>query len=222
MSTHTAIPPRCTVGGAAVRTFLFAAVRNPARVGAIAPSSSRLAAMLASVVPTDGEPVVVELGPGTGAVSSAIEAKLPRGGRHVAVEIDAGMAAFLRSQRPGVEVVNGDARDLIQLLGNNEITRASAVISGLPWSLFDSTGRERILRQVAEAVGFDGVFVTFAYVHARPLRGARDFRRALEQTFDEVRVSRVVWQNMPPAYCYICRRPRLRSAGRPATPPASP
>lgn len=218
MSTQTAIPPRqrCAAGGAAIRTFLLAAVRNPTRVGAIVPSSSRLAASLASVVPNDGVPVVVELGPGTGAVSAAIEARLPRGGRHVAVEVDVQMAAFLRRHRPGVEVVNGDARDLVQLLAGIEINRAAAVVSGLPWSLFDTGGRERILRQVAESIGLDGVFITFAYVHARPLHGARAFRRSLEQTFDEVLVSPVVWQNMPPAYCYICRRPRLRSSNQDA------
>jgi hypothetical protein len=52
------------------RAFLAAALRRPATMGAVAPSSERLGAVLASIVPSQGEPVVVELGPGTGAVSA--------------------------------------------------------------------------------------------------------------------------------------------------------
>lgn len=196
---------------AALPTFLLAAVRNPQRIGAISPSSARMAALLASVVPTVGEPVVIELGPGTGAVSSAITARLPRGARHLAVELDPAMAAFLSARQTGVEVINADARDLSELLAERDIPRATAVVSGIPWSLLESESQEHILQQVANAIGADGVFTTFAYAHARPLRSARSFRRALERIFDEVQISRLVWQNMPPAFTYICRRPRLIS-----------
>jgi phospholipid N-methyltransferase len=198
---------------AALPTFLLAAVRNPQRIGAISPSSSRLAALMASVVPTVGEPVVIELGPGTGAVSSAIAARLPEGGRHLAVELDPAMAAFLRHHQVGVEMINADALDLSDLLAAREIPKVTAVVSGLPWSLFDSDSQEHILRQIAEAIGTDGVFTTFAYAHARPLSSARRFRRALERAFDEVQISRLVWRNMPPAFIYICRRPRLVGPG---------
>ena len=59
------------------RAFLAAALRNPGQFGAVAPSSPSLAGVIASVVPTAGAPVVVELGPGTGAVTTAIDARLP-------------------------------------------------------------------------------------------------------------------------------------------------
>lgn len=195
-----------TPTAAPLPTFLRAAIRNPRRIGAISPSSSRMAALLASVVPTVGEPVVVELGPGTGAVSSAIAARLPGGARHLAVELDPAMAAFLRDHHTGVEVINADARDLVDLLAELHISRVAAVVGGLPWSLFDSGSQQKILQQVAEAIGSDGVFTTFAYAHARALPSARSFRRALEGIFSEVQVSRLVWQNMPPAFSYICRQ----------------
>jgi phospholipid N-methyltransferase len=49
----------------------------------VAPSSTGLAELLAAVTPTAGSPVVVELGPGTGSVSSAIQRRLPDKGRHL-------------------------------------------------------------------------------------------------------------------------------------------
>jgi phospholipid N-methyltransferase len=40
------------------------------------------------------------------------------------------------------------------------------------------------------------------------LGAARRFRRRLRDTFDEVLVSATVWRNLPPAFVYVCRRPR--------------
>ena len=48
--------------------FLRAFLRNPATTGAIAPSSERLARVLASVVTVSGTPTVLELGPGAAGV----------------------------------------------------------------------------------------------------------------------------------------------------------
>ena len=77
---------------AAQRAFLAAALRRPGQIGAVLPSSVPLARVLAAVVPRTGGPVVVELGPGTGAVTDVIDAQLPPDARHVAVELDARMA----------------------------------------------------------------------------------------------------------------------------------
>jgi len=43
------------------RAFLAAFLRRPGTMGAVVPSSTRLSAVLASIVPTAGAPVVVEL-----------------------------------------------------------------------------------------------------------------------------------------------------------------
>ncbi|MGE3289702.1 MAG: class I SAM-dependent methyltransferase [Pseudonocardia sp.] len=184
-----------------------AAVRRPAAVGAVAPSSVGLAELLASVVPRSGGPVVVELGPGTGAVSAAIDRRLPEPGRHLAVEIDPGMCEYLRRTRPTLEVVPGDARQLAALLAERGVGRVDAVVSGLPWALFDPSTQESILGEVARLLAPAGAFTTFAYLHGMPLNTARRFRRTLAATFDEVVVSKTVWRNLPPAFGYVCRRP---------------
>lgn len=195
------------------RAFLAAWVRNPARIGAVAPSSPWLSARLASVAPSQGSPVVVELGPGTGAVSAMVSRRLPAGARHLAVELDPKMAAYLSRAHPGVEVINGDAAKLGSLLAERDVHKVDAVISGLPWSLFDRDTQRSILAQVVTVIGDTGVFATFAYPQGMPLPAARRFRAALHDTFDEVVVTRTVWRNLPPAFCYLCRRPRAEGAG---------
>ncbi len=191
-----------------LRAFLSAALRRPSTVGAVAPSSQRLASVLSSIVPRDGAPTVVELGPGTGAVSAVIARRLPQGARHLAVELDPDMVAYLRRTRPGLEVVPGDARELGKLLAEHGVDRADAVICGLPWALFPDGVQTEILGEVSRAIGDTGAFTTFAYLQGMALPAARRFRATLRATFDEVLVTATVWRNVPPAFVYVCRRPR--------------
>jgi phospholipid N-methyltransferase len=189
------------------RAFLAAFLRRPGTMGAVVPSSTRLSAVLASIVPTVGAPVVVELGPGTGAVSAVIDERLPRGARHLAVELDEGMVEFLGRTRPGLEVVHGDARDLGKLLAERGVLHVDAVVCGLPWALFDGPTQTRLLTEIGQAIGSTGAFTTFAYLSGMALPAARRFRRSLRSRFEEVLVTAPVWRNMPPAFVYVCRRP---------------
>lgn len=200
-----------TTGRAAIaprRAFLTAFLRSPGTMGAVAPSSSRLCGVLASVVPVAGTPVVVELGPGTGAVSAVIERRLPPGSRHLAIELDVDMVGYLCRTRPTLEVVHGDARRLGLLLAERGVGHVDAVVCGLPWALFDDATQHVVLSAVGRAIGPDGAFTTFAYTHGLVIPAARRFRRALRARFEEVLVSATVWRNLPPAFVYACRRPR--------------
>jgi phospholipid N-methyltransferase len=189
-----------------LRTFLSVAARRPSVIGAIAPSSRTLADRLTAVVPRSGSPTVVELGPGTGVVSSAIAQRLPARGRQVCVEIDSRLVSYLHRTRPELDVILGDAVDLRELLVGRGIERADAVVSGIPWALLRAERQERILAEVGALLDPDGVFTTFAYLHALPSRAARTFRGLLQSRFDEVLPTRSVWRNAPPAITYVCRR----------------
>jgi phosphatidylethanolamine/phosphatidyl-N-methylethanolamine N-methyltransferase len=188
--------------------FLAAVLRSPATVGAVTPSSPHLAARLAAVVPRVGEPVVVELGPGTGSVTTAIEYRLAGRGRHVAVEIDPVLANYLRVEHAGVEVLVGDAAELEWLFAEHQVSAVDAVVSGLPWSLIDGDAQCAIVDATARSLRPGGCFTTFAYLHALSTTRARQFRALLGEVFDEVLTTRTVWWNLPPAVTYVCRRPR--------------
>jgi phosphatidylethanolamine/phosphatidyl-N-methylethanolamine N-methyltransferase len=196
-----------------VVAFLAAVVRSPVTVGAVVPSSSQLAARLAAVVPRAGKPVVVELGPGTGSVTTAIECRLGTRGRHVAVEIDPILAEYLRTAHPQVEVLVGDAIDLERLLAVQDIATVDVVISGLPWSLINPDAQRAIVDATARSLSPSGCFTTFAYVHGLSMPWARQFRALLGEVFDEVLPTRTVWWNLPPAVTYVCRRPHAGNEG---------
>jgi len=182
--------------------LLAAALRNPTTVGVVVPSSSHLATRLAAVVPRVGEPVVVELGPGAGSVTAAIEHRLAGRGRHVAVEIDMVLAKHLRAKHPRVEVLVGDAAKLEQLVAECQVPEADTVVSGLPWSSIDAGAQRAIIDATARSLRPGGSFTTFAYVHALSTYRARQFRALLGEVFDEVLTTRTVWWNLPPAVTY--------------------
>lgn len=179
-------------------------------MGAVAPSSARLGDRLASIVPGSGEPVVVELGPGTGPTTAAVQRRLRGRGHHLAVEVDPVLAGHVAREHPSVDVVVGDAAELGRILAERGLTAVDAVLSGLPWSLISPETQRAILEAVAGVLRPGAAFTTIAYVHALPLGGARQFRTLLGSLFDEVLTTRTVWLNIPPAVTYVCRRPALR------------
>lgn len=193
-----------------LQTFLAAVSRSPATMGAVAPSSARLGDRLAAVVPGRGEPVVVELGPGTGPTTAAVQRRLAGRGHHVAVEVDPVLAGYVAREHPNVDVAVGDAAELGRILAERGLSEVDAVLSGLPWSLISLEAQHAILEAVTAALRPDAAFTTIAYVHALPLDGARRFRALLGTLFDEVLTTRTVWLNIPPAVTYVCRRPAVR------------
>ncbi len=206
-----------SVGGRRQRTdpgaFLKEFLRAPARTGAIAPSSRQLATAITAPIPERGDPVVVELGPGTGVFTEAIQRRLAGRGRHLAVELNPLLAGVVAARYPGVEVVTADAARLSELLAERGLAHADVVVSGLPWAAFPAALQQAVLTGVARVLPPDGAFTTFAYVVSRWTPPARGFRRRLTEMFEEVVLGRTIMGNLPPAFVYHARRPRDGAAG---------
>lgn len=191
--------------------FLREFLRNPLRTASIIPSSPEVARQMAAALPATGDPMVVELGPGTGAFTTAIQRRLDGRGHHLAVELNDRFAALLRGRFSSVDVAVSDAVHMRRLLDERGVDCADAVISGLPHALFSQDLQHRLMGAVQACLSPDGMFVAFAYVHAAWSLPARRFRRLLETVFKEVAVGEVVWANLPPAFVYTARHIRSQS-----------
>jgi len=102
---------------------------------------------MAAAVPGTGEPTVVELGPGTGAITAAIQRRLDGRGTHLAIERNPQWAALVQERFPGVRVVRGDVADLAGILADRD-GPADAVVSGLPWAAY----RGRFVAELTEVL----------------------------------------------------------------------
>lgn len=202
----TAVARRATLVDAAVLMLEFA--RKPSLVGALAPSSQHLAAAVTATIPDYGDPVVVELGPGTGAFTEAIQARLGTRGRHIAVELNPRLATLTASRHRAVDMVHASADTLPQILADRGIANADFIVSGLPWVSMPAPVAEATLDAARNVLAPGGAFTTFGYTLVRGLPPGRRFRRMLTTRFEEVVASRAVIRNLPPAFVYYVRRPR--------------
>ncbi|KAA2254653.1 methyltransferase domain-containing protein [Solihabitans fulvus] len=184
--------------------------RHPLLTGAIAASSPQLAEAMTSDLGLERAKVVVELGPGTGAFTSAILDRMAPGARLVAVELNAVLAGELTRRFRGrpVEVVRGSAADL----GNLVPDQVDAIVSGLPWTVMSEQQQHRILDAIGGVLTDSGRFTTFAYVHAAWTPPARRFAAQLAARFAVVARGPVVWPNLPPAFVHRAALPRVRAA----------
>ena len=194
-------------------SFLTEALRSPLGVATIAPSGRALSRAISATVPSGGDPVVVELGPGSGPVTEVIQRRLHGRGRHIAIELSPRFAEPLADRFPSVEVICDDAAKIAVLLAERGISAADIVVSTLPWVAHGSSGTD-VIDGVVAALAPDGAFTQVALTALRWAPPARRLRRSLETHFDEVVVGRSVWSNIPPALVYYCRRPVV--PGRPA------
>lgn len=170
--------------------FLAAWARAPLATGAIAPSGAVLARRVAAEVPIDRPGPVVELGPGTGALTEPLAARVGQR-RLILVERDRAFCRRLAARFPEARVVEGDAAELPRLLAGGPAP--AAVVSGLPLcSLPRDLGTRIVAGALAAAAG--GRFVQFSYLPRFPLRGPWRAERTA-----------IVWRNLPPAFVFVVR-----------------
>ena len=173
--------------------FLREWIANPQRTGAVAPSSPQLGAAMARWLPRDRESFVLELGPGTGAVTDALLKQGLREDRLVAIEKNPTLARRLQKKFPRAHIIAGDAWELDQLLRDCPLPIASvgAVISSLPLLNFPKAQADALALKIRAVLEPRGRWVQYSYQIIKDRsRGGDDFK---------LLSSKVVWFNLPPA-----------------------
>ena len=178
--------------------FLRSWIEKPLHMGAVMPSGRILARTMAQYVDVKSEGPVVELGPGTGAITSALIEHGINQKRLVLVEYNPGFCALLRDRYPHAKVVQGDAYTLKDSLCNVLSAPASAVVSGLPLVTKPMLTRLKLIRDAFAALAPGAPFVQFTYSVAPPIP------KSLPGVSTEA--SERIWMNLPPARVWVYRK----------------
>ncbi|WP_412774158.1 class I SAM-dependent methyltransferase [Nitrobacter sp.] len=178
--------------------FLRSWIEKPLHMGAVMPSGRLLARTMAQYVDVGSTDPVVELGPGTGAITNALIEHGVEQKRLVLVEYDPGFCALLRDRYPQATVVQGDAYSLRDSLWNVLSARASAVVSGLPLVTKPMLTRLKLIRDAFVALAPGAPFVQFTYSVVPPIP------KSLPGISAEA--SERIWMNLPPARVWVYRR----------------
>jgi phosphatidylethanolamine/phosphatidyl-N-methylethanolamine N-methyltransferase len=178
--------------------FLRSWIEKPLHMGAVMPSGRVLARTMAQYVDIGSSGPVVELGPGTGAITSALIEHGVDQKRLVLVEYNPGFCALLRDRYPHAKVVQGDAYTLRDSLRNVLSAPASAVVSGLPLVTKPMLTRLKLIREAFLALAPGAPFVQFTYSVAPPIP------KSLPGVSTEA--SERIWMNLPPARVWVYRK----------------
>lgn len=184
--------------------FARTALRHPRQLGAVAPSSRYLVDALLAPVDVEHARVLVEYGPGLGAVTAELLRRMRPDARLVALEANAEFVDYLRQEvrDPRLAVVHASAEDvgpvLAPVLARVGVPGADGVVSSLPLALMPRDVRARILRGTRDALRPGATFTLYQYTRA----ALPEVRAA----FGAVR-QRLVVRNFPPAWVFWCRAP---------------
>jgi len=189
--------------------------------GAISPSSRWLATALARYVPEgQGARRILEVGPGTGAVTQSIVRKLRPADRLDLVELNETFVANLRERfrsdpafvavADRTEVIHRSVEDLPQS------PTYDAIVSGLPLNNFSTDLVQRLLLAFGNLLKPGGTLSFFEYVAVRPARAAvsgradkrrlREIGEVLGKLCEAGEFRReCVLRNFPPAWVHHVR-----------------
>ncbi|MBA5802019.1 MULTISPECIES: phospholipid N-methyltransferase PmtA [Rhizobium] len=178
--------------------FFRGMMQGPKTVGSIVPTSSITAKRMASVIDTNSGLPVLELGPGTGAITKAILGRGVRPENLVAIEYSTDFHQHLLRTYPGVHFINGDAFDLKTTLGDYGDRTFDCVISCIPLLNFPMAMRVSLLENLLDRLPAGRPVVQISYGAISPIAANAD--RYSIHHFD------FVVRNIPPAQLWIYRR----------------
>lgn len=181
------------------RLFLSHFRKSPRTVGAIAPSSQRLARrMLDGLNLRDGVRVV-ELGPGTGAVTGEIVRRLPEDAACLAIDINPAFSERVATRWPRIESICDRAERLVEIAHARDLVPVDHVISGLPFASLPVATARAIVDAIVSALRPGGTFTTFQYAHAYGFPSAAAVRSTLTKKMGNRPSHSFVIGNLPPA-----------------------
>ncbi|MDP3548633.1 MAG: methyltransferase domain-containing protein [Phreatobacter sp.] len=178
--------------------FLKNWFKNPLRMGAVAPSGPVLARRMASYVDPAGTGPVIELGPGTGAITAALVTRGVDPRRLVLVEYSVDFCRLLRERFPTATVVHGDAYALNRTLSGRLSEPADALVSGLPLMTRPEPIRLKLLNDALALMKPGAPFVQFTYSVTSPI--------PMKSSTFTAEPSERIWRNIPPARVWVYRR----------------
>jgi phospholipid N-methyltransferase len=175
-------------------------LRHGSTIASFVPSSRFLCKALIRGIDWDRAQCIVELGAGTGPVTRQMVKRAKPHTRLIVIEQDPDFCRRLREKfhaYPKLDVVEGDACKLDQILAERGITMCDHVLCGLPTPSIPGPAREAIMAAAQKVLPPEGLF--------RQLTNMPwIFWRFYKNYFEHVRF-KLVPLNFPPAGVYYCR-----------------
>lgn len=184
--------------------FIKAALRNPFQISTIFQTSPWLSEALLREVSLEDAKLVLELGPGAGAVTEPLLARLPPDSKYIGIELNSHLVQYLHKKYPDRDFLEGSA----ELAANVAAKHGpiDAIVSSLPWTIFPADLQEQIIESIHQALRPGGIFATYVCINASLYPAAKNLKKILYSKFKQVHKSPIEWRNIPPAFVYSCTK----------------
>lgn len=180
--------------------FFQAFLKNPLKVGAIAPSSPELAAKMLEGIEPDENNVLIELGVGTGAITKFLQERIPNKQSYLGIELDKNLVKSLNKRFPELNIVCGNACETFALHQKSGLGKVGAIVCCLPFVSLPNEVGEKILSEIDGFMQKGCTFRTFQYAHGYYMPSAIKLREFMRNRYGKSKRSRLIVKNVPPAY----------------------
>lgn len=180
--------------------FLQAFLKNPAKVGAIAPSSPELAQTMISGLSPDKDNIILELGVGTGAITKFVRTIVSDRDSYLGLELDPKLYETLQAAYPDLRIVNGNACDANKIHKESGLGKVKYVVCCLPFVSLPKSVAEQIYDQIDLFMNDGCTLRLFQYAHGYYLPPALKLRERMRNLYGKSKRSPLVLKNVPPAY----------------------
>ena len=196
MHNNQQIAPRTRNGN--VLLFARNFFRHPRMLGSIVPSSRFLIKQLLEPINWGRARVIVEYGPGVGGITAELLHHMRSDATLIAIEMNPDFVRYLRDSfaDPRLQVVEGSAEAVDEILRRFGHARADYIISGIPFSTIPAPVRERILHKTRDVLETGGAFLVYQF-STRVLQDLKRVFGYVGRKFEPL--------NVLPAHLFICQ-----------------
>ncbi|WP_055669850.1 class I SAM-dependent methyltransferase [Desnuesiella massiliensis] len=179
--------------------FLIEYFKSPRTVGAIAPSSDKLAENMINDIDFQSAKCIVEYGPGTGVFTDKLLKNKEKNTILILIEYN---EEFYRqliekyADYDNILIINDSAENIDKYLEGYNIEKVDYIVSGLPFASLPKNVSNKILKKAGSILRKDGLFITFQYTLLK--------KEYISNYFKRIDYKKV-WLNLPPAYVLKCR-----------------
>lgn len=179
--------------------FFKVAVKNLKTSGTIAPSSRFLAKRMLKSIDFSTSKVLVELGPGNGAITNQILKEMAPDAHLICFEVNDDFYQHLtKINHPQLTVLKVSAEHIDEELKKRGFSKACHIISSLPLTIIPNMVSDAILKNALSCLELKGTFIQYQYslTYFKQLKSV--FKDSISLDFELL--------NVPPAFVYRCKK----------------
>lgn len=168
-------------------------------VASIAPTTPASVRQIGQLINFAKAQVIVEYGPGDGAVTSHLLRNMKPDSRLVAIETNKNFVSVLhkRFTDDRISIVNDSAENVTAIMQKLDLPEADYIISGIPFSFIDPDTKDQIIGATASALHTSGSFIVYQALTAFGAR--KSLKKAMNRHFITAD-RKPLLLNLPPLY----------------------